>query len=98
MSRAIRLFGERTPTLGNDNLALLQKLIAYCHCLTQQTTGIAAQIKYQPIHIAAEVVERIGKLAAGRLLEIGDVHITDIRPTHGGEVDAVGRNLVPDTV
>ena len=97
MRRAIDLIREGASTLRNDDLALLQKLVAHIDGLVQQAARVAAQVDHQTVNVA-ELVESVAHLAAGRLHEVGHVDIADARLDREGEIDRRPRDLIANQI
>ena len=97
---AVDLVGEGAAALGDDDLALLEKLVGDIDGLVEQAAGVVAQIEDEAVQGAGglEVVERVAHLAAGGLHEVGDVDVADAGLEQEGDIDGVAGNLVAHQV
>ena len=93
MLRHVTLLGGSAPMMRDDELTFLQELVGYANAFAQQSAGISPQIQNQPFEIA-KLVQRLGNLFFRRLVEAGDVQVSNARPDQEMNVHAVARNLV----
>src|SRR5437016_11982938 len=81
----------------DDYLALLQELVGHSHAFVEQSSGIAAKIEDQALHIA-KMLQRLLDFVLRGLVETADMHVSDAGLNFKLEVHGIPRNLGADHV
>ena len=96
---AVDLVGEGAAVLRDDDLALLEELVAHVDGFVEQAAGVAAEVDDEAVEVVGlELVERVADFAAGGLHEAGDVDVADAGLDHEGEIDGGAGDFVADEV
>ena len=90
---------RRTAVMGNDSLALVQKMIGHADCFVHQSARVIAQVENQALHLGfAQFGQRLVQFLAGVLVESVNFHERDSGTVPVGIGHAIARHLIANDV